>query len=245
MPLRPVAAFSVSIQPVKSGRQILRQMLGRRRQQLGLGHHGRQWPAADLPPLAGVLEPGEVAADRGPELGVDPAQAELAQARRRVREGQVVQTAAEKRGRSSTTSLGAALPKSASAKPATSSSMPCAGSAAWAVPSAASVATIAKGSMPCSRRLRRLKAPRRLENCRPAASAISGRWAKARRRGIQRSQDRELERGVADVVLAADDVGDAQLGIVHGGREQVGGAAVLALDDGIAQRAPGRSCGDP
>ena len=168
---------------------------------------GRQRPAADLPPLAGIVEPVEVAADRRPRsaASIPPSPSSRRRGATSAKD-RWCSTAAEKRGRSSTTSLGAALPKSASEKPATSSSMPRAGSAAWAVPSAASVATMAKGSMPCSRRLRRLRAPSRLENCRPAASAISGRWAKARRRVVQGRQDRQLEGGVADMVLAANDV---------------------------------------
>ena len=56
-----------------------------------LGHDRPQRPAAHLPPLARILEPAEVAADRLPERGVDPAQAQLAQARRHLREEQVVQ----------------------------------------------------------------------------------------------------------------------------------------------------------
>ena len=62
-----------------------------------------------------------------------------------------------------------------------------------------------------------------------------------RRRVVQGGEHRQLQGGVADMVLATNDVGDAQLGIVDGRREQVGGAAVLADDHGVAQRAGGEA----
>ena len=73
------------------------------------------------------------------------------------------------------------------------------------------------------------QAPRRLESLPPAASAISGRWAKPVA-GLSSAAKASWRRGVGDMVLAADDVADAEVDIVDGRGEQVGGAAVLAPD---------------
>src|SRR3954453_4607595 len=69
------------LDPVREARlEILRQTVRRDAQQLAVGDLGPQRAAAHLPPQAGLLELGEVAADGLPEVGVDPAQALLAEA---------------------------------------------------------------------------------------------------------------------------------------------------------------------
>ena len=55
-------------------------------------------------------------------------------------------------------------------------------------------------------------------------------------RGAQGLVHHDLARGVGQVVVAADDVGDAHHGVVHHGREVVGGGAVGAEDDEVVQR---------
>ena len=219
------------VRPRRAGREEV----GRGGQQLGIGDHRRQRAAADLPPAARVLEPGEVAADRLPEGGVDPAQAQLAQPARHRRERQVVQHGGREArqvvehepGRRAAVGLEREAGHELGLGPGgIGGTRPCP-----APPAPAR----SPGSIPCSRKLRRLKAPSRLEKPRPSASPISGRCANRRRRPVQRREDGELERGVGDVVLAADDVGDAEIRVVDRRGEQVGGGAVLAAEHGVAQ----------
>ena len=49
-----------------------------------------------------------------------------------------------------------------------------------------------------------------------------GQMGEAGRRAAEGRQDRELQGGVGDMVLAADDMADGELGIVHRRGEQVG-----------------------
>ena len=53
----------------------------------------------------------------------------------------------------------------------------------------------------------------------------------------ERLVDHDLARGVGQVVVAADDVGDAHHGVVDDGREVVGGCAVGAEDDEVVELA--------
>ena len=57
-----------------------------------------------------------------------------------------------------------------------------------------------------------------------------------RRPRAQRLEHLDLRRAVRDMVLAADDVGDAELDIVDDARQQVEPAAVLAAHDGVAEQ---------
>ena len=57
-----------------------------------------------------------------------------------------------------------------------------------------------------------------------------------RRRHAHRLEHLQLQRGVGDVILAADDMGDAHLGIVDGGRQHVQPRSVSAADNRIAHR---------
>ena len=58
----------------------------------------------------------------------------------------------------------------------------------------------------------------------------------AGRRGTERGEDLELNRRVGDMVLAADDLGDAELGIVHDAGEGIERLAVLADEHRIGKR---------
>ena len=58
---------------------------------------------------------------------------------------------------------------------------------------------------------------------------------KGRCGAVQRLRQGELEAGVGEVVLAADDVADAEVEVVDDRGEEVGGGAVLAADDGVAE----------
>ena len=62
-----------------------------------------------------------------------------------------------------------------------------------------------------------------------------GQVGKGRCGAVQRLRQGELEAGVGEVVLAADDVADAEVEVVDDRREEVGGGAVLAADDGVAE----------
>ena len=58
-----------------------------------------------------------------------------------------------------------------------------------------------------------------------------------RQRRAERLEDVDLARGVVDVVVAADDVGDLHVPVVHHDAEIVGGRAVRTGDDEVVQLA--------
>ena len=60
--------------------------------------------------------------------------------------------------------------------------------------------------------------------------------AEGRRLGAQRLEQRDLHAGIGDMVVAADDVGDAHVDVVGDGRQRVEIGAVLAHQDRIGQR---------
>ena len=60
--------------------------------------------------------------------------------------------------------------------------------------------------------------------------------AEDRRRAAERLEDLDLHRRVGDVVLAADDMGDAKVDVVDDGRQGVEIGAVLAPQHRIGQR---------
>ena len=59
----------------------------------------------------------------------------------------------------------------------------------------------------------------------------------ARRRGAQRLDDEQLLRGVREMVVAADHMGDLEIDVVDRDREVVQGRPVGAGDDEIVHRA--------
>ena len=113
--------------------------------------------------------------------------------------------------------------------------MVVAGSAAWAVPSAARVGDDGQGLDTL------LAQGAQAQSTQPLGELLAGgigdqrQMGEAGRRAAQGRQDGELQGGVGDMVLAADDVADGELGIVDRRGEQVGGAAVLAPHHRIAE----------
>ena len=67
----------------------------------------------------------------------------------------------------------------------------------------------------------------RLESLVPSGATSSGRCANCGGLGAEALEDEQVLEGVGEVVLAADDVADAEIGIVDAGGEVVGGHAVL------------------
>ena len=55
-------------------------------------------------------------------------------------------------------------------------------------------------------------------------------WMNSRRLAAQCADGGDVERHVGEVIVAADDVGDAEVEVVHRARPVVGGAAVGAQD---------------
>ena len=83
--------------------------------------------------------------------------------------------------------------------------------------------------------------PRRLDSASPPAPTSSGKCAKCGTARAQRLEDLDLRRGVGDVILAADDVGDGEVDIVDHRRQGVEEAPVLADQHRIGQGARCRS----
>ena len=77
--------------------------------------------------------------------------------------------------------------------------------------------------------------PVALGQARPVLPQDHGHMGVARHLPAQGAQDVDLARGVVDVVVAADDVGDAHVGVVHHHRQVVGRGAVGAADDEVIQ----------
>ena len=80
-------------------------------------------------------------------------------------------------------------------------------------------------------------APWRLESLAPSGPWISGMWAKAGHGPAQRLVDQRLARGVVQVVVAADHVGDAHVVVVDHHGEVVGRRAVGAQQDQVVELA--------
>ena len=101
--------------------------------------------------------------------------------------------------------------------------------------STASDAT-AIGSMPASRRLAIDSAPVRFDSPSPVGGRQQIVVAEVRRLGAERLEQRDLHAGVGDVVVAADDMGDAHVDVVDDRRQRIEIGAVLAHKDRIGQR---------
>ena len=82
--------------------------------------------------------------------------------------------------------------------------------------------------------------PSRFDNL-PSAATSKASCAKSRRLGAQRLEHLDLRRAVRDMVLAAHDVGDAQVDVVDHARQQIEPAAVVAADHRVGQQLAGRT----
>ena len=93
-------------------------------------------------------------------------------------------------------------------------------------------------SIPSCRNPRRDKEPVRLDNLPPSSPTSSGRCANLHgvRVSPQCRPDVELHRRVGDVILAADDVGDAGREVVHDGGEGVERRTVCADEHRVGNR---------
>ena len=68
----------------------------------------------------------------------------------------------------------------------------------------------------------------RLDSLAPSGATSSGRWANCGGAVAEALEDEQVLEGVGEVILAADDVADAEIGVVGAGGEVVGRHAVRA-----------------
>ena len=66
----------------------------------------------------------------------------------------------------------------------------------------------------------------RLESLVPSGATSRGRCANCGGVGAEALEDEQVLEGVGEVILAANDVADAQIGVVDAGGEMIGGHSV-------------------